>query len=152
VLLNSHVSANARRFAGTVCSPVQSIWGTSLGEDKLGASARTLNTQVARRVRYLCIANIPPMPEMVQVIRAQDSDVPKGSPSNAQQTVMSVHCPTLSFGIGRHGACTHRTPNMSRSVSGLIPELPEYIPAISRVYHCSFPECIVEISWVYHTA
>ena len=33
------------------CGPVQSTWETSLGEDKLGAIARILNTKVVRRVR-----------------------------------------------------------------------------------------------------
>ena len=42
---------NATCFAGKVCGPVQSTWGNSLGEDKLGARARILNTKVARRAR-----------------------------------------------------------------------------------------------------
>ena len=51
MLLNSHISACAICFAGKVCGPVQSIWGTSLGEDKFGARARILNTKVARQAR-----------------------------------------------------------------------------------------------------
>ena len=51
MLLNSHIPAHATCFAGKVCGPMQSIWGTSLGEDKLGARAKTLNTKVARRAR-----------------------------------------------------------------------------------------------------
>ena len=47
VLLNSHIPAYATCFAGKVCSPVQSTWRTSRGEDKLGARARILNTKVA---------------------------------------------------------------------------------------------------------
>ena len=43
-------------FAGKVCGPVRSTWGTSLGGDKLGAGARILYTKVARR------ADIPPLP------------------------------------------------------------------------------------------
>ena len=50
MLLNSHIPC----FARNVCSPVQSTWGISLGEDKLGARASILNTKVARR------ATIPP--------------------------------------------------------------------------------------------
>ena len=38
-------------FAGKVCGPVRSTCGTPLGEDKLGASARILNTKVACRAR-----------------------------------------------------------------------------------------------------
>ena len=38
----------------TLGSSLRSTWGASLGEDKLGARARILNTKVARR------ANIPP--------------------------------------------------------------------------------------------
>ena len=34
-----------------VCGPVQSTWGTSLGEDKLGARARILNTKVVHWAR-----------------------------------------------------------------------------------------------------
>ena len=49
VLLNSHISAYARYLAGKVCGPVRSTGGTSLGEDKLGARDRILNTKVARR-------------------------------------------------------------------------------------------------------
>ena len=56
MLLNSHISAYARCLAGKVCSLVRSTWGTSQGEDKLGARNRTLNTKVARQT------NIPPLP------------------------------------------------------------------------------------------
>ena len=34
-------------FAGKVCGPVRSTWGTSLGEDRLVAGARILNTMAA---------------------------------------------------------------------------------------------------------
>ena len=44
------ISAYAACFAWKVCGLVQSTWGTSLGEDKLGASDRIPNTKVARRV------------------------------------------------------------------------------------------------------
>ena len=37
MLLNYHISAYARCFVRKVCSLVRSTWGTSLGEDKLGA-------------------------------------------------------------------------------------------------------------------
>ena len=56
MLLSSHVSASARCFAGKVCGLVWSTWGTSLGEDKLGARDRTLNAKVGTHR-----ANIPPM-------------------------------------------------------------------------------------------
>ena len=49
MLLNSHISANARCLAGKGCSLVWSTWGTSQGEDKLGARDKILNTKVARR-------------------------------------------------------------------------------------------------------
>ena len=49
MLLNSHISAYVTCFARKVCGLVQSTWGTSLGEDKLGAKDRILNTKVARR-------------------------------------------------------------------------------------------------------
>ena len=55
MLLNSHISTYARCLAGKVCGLVRSNWGTSLGEDKLGARDRTL--KVARRARR---ATIPP--------------------------------------------------------------------------------------------
>ena len=48
MLLNSHISAYATCIAGKVCGPVRSTWGTSLGEDKLGAKARIVHTKVAR--------------------------------------------------------------------------------------------------------
>ena len=54
MLLNSHISAYPRWLAGRVCGLVRSTWGTSQGEDKLGARGRILKTKVARR------ANIPP--------------------------------------------------------------------------------------------
>ena len=49
MLLNSHISAYATCFAGKVCGPVRSTWGTSQGEDRLGARGKILNTRVARR-------------------------------------------------------------------------------------------------------
>ena len=49
MLFNCHIPAHATCFAGKVCGPVRSTWGTSLGEDKLGARARMLHTNVARR-------------------------------------------------------------------------------------------------------
>ena len=55
MLLNSHISAYTRCLAEKVCGLVRSTWGTSQGEDKLGARDKILNTEVARR------ANIPPM-------------------------------------------------------------------------------------------
>ena len=51
MLLNSHMSAYARCLAGKVCSLVRSTWGTSRGEDNLGARDRIRNTKVARRAR-----------------------------------------------------------------------------------------------------
>ena len=58
MLLNSQISAYATCFVGKVCGLVQSTWGTSRGEDTLGARARIRNTKGsapgARR------ANIPP--------------------------------------------------------------------------------------------
>ena len=51
MLLNSHISADARCFARKVCGVVRSTWGTSQGEDKLGARDEILNTKVARRAR-----------------------------------------------------------------------------------------------------
>ena len=47
MLLNSHISACARCIAGKVCGLVRSTWGTSQGEDKLGARDKILNTKVA---------------------------------------------------------------------------------------------------------
>ena len=49
MLLNSHISAYARCLAWKVCGLVRSTWGTSQGEDKLGAKDKILNTKVARR-------------------------------------------------------------------------------------------------------
>ena len=49
VLLNSHISAYATCLARKVCGLVRSTWGTSQGEDKLGARDKILNTKVARR-------------------------------------------------------------------------------------------------------
>ena len=56
MLLNSHTSAYARCLAGKVCGIVQSTWGTSLGEDKLGARDKILNTKVAR---WACTGRAP---------------------------------------------------------------------------------------------
>ena len=49
MLLNSHISAYTRCVAEKVCGLVRSTWGTSQGEDKLGARDKILNTKVARR-------------------------------------------------------------------------------------------------------
>ena len=54
MLLNSHILAYATCFARKVCGLVRPIWGTSLGEDKLGARDRILNTKVARRACAGC--------------------------------------------------------------------------------------------------
>ena len=53
MLLSSHISAYARCLAGKVCGLVRSTWGSSLGEDKLGARVGylILNTKVARQAR-----------------------------------------------------------------------------------------------------
>ena len=65
MLLNSHMSASARCIAEKLCGVVRFIWGTSRGEDPLGARDKILNTNVVRRT---CAgrapgarrANIPP--------------------------------------------------------------------------------------------
>ena len=49
MLLNSHISAYTRCLAEKVCGLVRSTWGTSQGEDKLGARIKILNTKVACR-------------------------------------------------------------------------------------------------------
>ena len=54
MLLN--ISAYATFFAEKVCGPVRSTWGTSQGEDKLGARDRTLNTKVAHEA---CAGRVP---------------------------------------------------------------------------------------------
>ena len=51
MLLNSHISAYASCLAGKVCGLVRSTWGTSQGEDKLGARDKILDTKVACRAR-----------------------------------------------------------------------------------------------------
>ena len=62
MLLNSPISAYTRCLAEKVCGLVRSTWGTSQGEDKLGARDGMLNTKPARRA---CAgarrANIPPL-------------------------------------------------------------------------------------------
>ena len=66
MLLNSHISAYTRCLAEKVCGLVRSTWGTSQGEDRLGARDKMLNTKVARRANILPHgpgahrANIPP--------------------------------------------------------------------------------------------
>ena len=49
MLLNSHISAYTGCLAEKVCGLVRSTWGTSQGEDKLGARDKILNTKVVRR-------------------------------------------------------------------------------------------------------
>ena len=48
MLLKSHILAYTRCLAEKVCGLVWSTWGTSQGEDKLGARDKILNTKVAR--------------------------------------------------------------------------------------------------------
>ena len=47
MLLNSHISAYTRCIAEKVCGLVRSTWGTSQGEDKLGARDKILEAKVA---------------------------------------------------------------------------------------------------------
>ena len=54
LFLNSLIFAYARCLAGKVCGLVKSTWGTSLGEDKLGARD-TIPTKVARRACAGCV-------------------------------------------------------------------------------------------------
>ena len=73
MLLNSHISAHARCIAENVCGLVQSTWGTSQGEDKLGARDKILNTKVVRRAcagralgkhsPYQIRTSVPPNPQ-----------------------------------------------------------------------------------------
>ena len=56
MLLNSHILAYARCLAGKVCGLMRSTWGTSQGEDKLGATDKILNTKV---VRQACAGHVP---------------------------------------------------------------------------------------------
>ena len=51
MLLNSHISVHTRCLAKKVCGLVRSTWGTSQGEDKIGARDKILNTKVARQAR-----------------------------------------------------------------------------------------------------
>ena len=51
MLLNSHISAYTRCLAEKVCGLMRSTWGSSQGEDKLGARDKILNKEVARRAR-----------------------------------------------------------------------------------------------------
>ena len=57
MLLNSHISAYTRCVAEKVCGLVWSTWGTSQGEDKLGAIDKILNTKVVRshQLIYSCL-------------------------------------------------------------------------------------------------
>ena len=65
MLLNSHSSAYTRCPAEKVCGLVRSTWGTSQGEDKLGARDKILNTKVARRA---CAGQtFPPYPTLLQM-------------------------------------------------------------------------------------
>ena len=49
MLLNSHISAYTRCLAEKVCGLVRSTWGTSQGEDKVGARDKILNTAPGMR-------------------------------------------------------------------------------------------------------
>ena len=49
MLLNAHISAYTRCVAEMVCGLVRSTWGTSQGQDKLGARDKILNTKIAHR-------------------------------------------------------------------------------------------------------
>ena len=67
MLLNSHISAYARCLPEKVCGLVRSTWGTSQGEDKLGARDEILNTKVARRACAGWVpGNIPPRHQRVE--------------------------------------------------------------------------------------
>ena len=49
MLLLSHISANARCLAEKICGLVRSTWGTTRGENNLGARDKILNAKVAHR-------------------------------------------------------------------------------------------------------
>ena len=72
MLLNSHIPAYARCLAGKVCGLVQSTWGTSLGEDKLGAEDRILNTSFAQTkvARWACGRQTFPLGAMFTLVRS----------------------------------------------------------------------------------
>ena len=74
MLLNSHISAYARCLARKVCGLVRFTWGTSRGEDPLGARDCILNTKVARRA---CAGRAPGKhspSDKTQIKFKQDSD------------------------------------------------------------------------------
>ena len=60
MLLNSHILAYTRCLAEQVCGLVRSTWGTSQGEDKLGARGNAMHavrTQCARSAKFWMSAN-----------------------------------------------------------------------------------------------
>ena len=68
MLLNSHISAYTRCLAGKVCGLVWSTWGTSQGEDKLGAKDKILFTKVAH---WACAGQT--FPHWRQVVGGQEN-------------------------------------------------------------------------------
>ena len=74
MFLKSHISAYARCLAGKVCSLVRSTWGSSRGEDKLGAKDRILNTKVAHRA---CTRRAPGKHPPAELQEVLGSNVPR---------------------------------------------------------------------------
>ena len=69
VLLNSHVSAYATCFARNVCRLVRSTWGTSRGEDTLGARDRIFDTKDTKIQRYrACARQMFPLYWMLKIM------------------------------------------------------------------------------------
>ena len=118
MLLNSQILAHATCFAGKVCGPVQSTWGTSRGENKIGARARILSTKVARQT------NIPPIPHFTS--RCAPPPPISSTPRCIQITPLSSP-PSLTSPL-------YPTPNLlSRSIPPYIQTLPPSHASVSSI-------------------
>ena len=122
MLLNSHISAYTRCLAGKVCGLVRSTSGTSLGEDKLGARDKILNTKVACRA---CAGQtFPPGPNtprsfLLQRSHRSSSPPPRpppatvkhGEPQRPVGNRWPDYCQTATF------HCAPHTPQAGRPLA-----------------------------------
>ena len=126
-LLSSHIAAYATCLAGEVCGAVQSTWGTSRGEDRLGARARILPTKVAHRAKgqtfplsapSCSASSLPPAPTSPNIFGQDPSVAPDTlpcghhSPGPVPSTEWDAPCGAPK---GTRGASGRHTPFGFRS-------------------------------------
>ena len=130
MLLNSHILAYVMCFAWKVCGVVRSTWGTSLGEDKLGARDKILNTKVVCRACAGCALGKHSPNELIMLVISQPDVMAYGwacfprsvaVPPTSSQVQMSGSAAWVGTAqqSPSHTHIVHRTPCLYDGVSCL---------------------------------